>query len=129
MSLALIAAVVVHFLVAGFHGLAHQLVPVPLAPWQMAFVALVIVAAPPAGAWLVRQPASRVLGAAVVTLSMAASLAFGIVHHFVLVSPDNVWCVPDGPWQASFVRSAWAVAATEVAGTVAGALAWYRWRR
>ena len=45
-----ITAVVVHFVIANWHGVTHQLVPVPLSPWQTAFVVIVITLLPIVGA-------------------------------------------------------------------------------
>jgi len=121
----LLLAVVVHFLVAGWHGASHQMLPVPLSALQTAFVAIVIIALPLVGAALTY---SRYLlpGAAIVFASMLASLVFGLVNHFIVVSPDNVWCIPQAPWRASFISSAVVVAASEAFGTCCGA--WALWR-
>lgn len=123
----LVIAVFLHLLVAGTHGVMHQLVPVPLTTFQTVYVGLVVVLAPLVGAALV--PLHFPLAAVVVFASMLASLLFGVVFHFVLETIDNVWCVPPSPWRPLFVISAIATAASELFGTAVGALATVRaWR-
>ena len=62
-------------------------------------------------------------GAVLVMVSMLASLAFGVINHFVLISPDNIGCLPAVPGRMSFVVSACLVAASEAFGVVCAALA------
>lgn len=71
------------------HGHAHDTLAVPLAPWQTAYVWLVIVIAPTAAlVWLWIRPA------AVVAWSLAALLIaswlFGMYFHFGPMNPDHV---------------------------------------
>ena len=115
-------AVILHVVIAGWHGASHQLLPVPLTMAQTAFVAIVIMALPVLGAAL-SYTRQALAGSMLVLVSMLAALAFGVINHFVLVSVDNVWCVPQGPWQRSFVTSAVLVAASELFGVIAAALA------
>lgn len=39
---------------------------------------------------------------AVVVLSMAGSFVFGLLHHFLLPGPDNVFAQPPGTWRSAF---------------------------
>jgi len=77
------------------------------------FIYIVILAGPLAGLALTwRAPR---LGAVVVALTMAGSLIFGIVNHFVLDSPDHVSHV-DAQWRPLFASTAALLAATEAIG-------------
>lgn len=114
-------AVILHFIIAGWHGVSHQMVPVPLSAAQTAFVVIVIIGLPLLGA---AMSFSRLAlpGAVLVLASMLGSLAFGVINHFVLVSADNVWCLPPVPWRMSFLSSAVMVAASEAIGVICAAL-------
>ena len=54
-----------------------------------------------------------------VAATMAGSLVFGIVNHFVIVSPDHVSHVA-AEWRTLFGTTAALLVATELAGVVAG---------
>jgi hypothetical protein len=124
----LAVVVALHFLIGGWHSFAHLQIPVPLSGAQIAFIAAVIVLAPVIGAALMwsRWPREAAL---LIALSMAASLVFGFANHFVLISPDNVMCLPKSPWQPTFVVSAVAIAVSETLGMTLGCLAVLTWRR
>ena len=62
----------------------------------------------------------QLLGARLVFWSMLASAIFGLVYHFIVVSVDNVWCVPEGPLRMQFIISAIIVGLSEVFGTFGG---------
>lgn len=124
----LLLVVIAHALVAGWHGLTHLKVPVDLSPSQGSFVAIVVMLLPLLGAAL-SFSRFRAQGAAFVCLSMGASLAFGIIYHYVVASPDNIALVPPGPWQGHFIHSALAVLISEALGTLCGAAAWWQWSR
>ncbi len=115
----LIAAVVLHFIIANWHGATHQLVPVPLTAWQTAFVIIVITALPIIGAVL-SFTRRQLLGARVIFWSMIASALFGLIYHFIVTSVDNVWCVPDGPLRTQFIISAVLVGLCEVFAAYCG---------
>ncbi|WP_227352717.1 hypothetical protein [Haladaptatus salinisoli] len=100
------------------HGVPHAAVPVPLTPFQSAFVAAVTLA-PIVGFVLLLRGSER-LGSAVFVVSMAASLAFGVYFHFLVPNPDSVRAV-SGPWSGPFFLTAALVAAAGAAGVVAGA--------
>lgn len=128
MKTSLLLAVVVHFLLAGWHGYSHQMVPVPVSGGQTTFVVIVIIGLPLVGAGLT-YTRLQTQGAMLVCLSMIASFLFGLVYHFIHVSVDNVAAVPPGPWRGAFVSSAILVALSEALGAVAGGMAWFRWKR
>ena len=114
------AVVVVHFVVAGVHGVAHVGAGVALTAAQLVFVVVVITAAPVYGLYRhYRGPGAQ--GAAILVASMAASLVFGWIFHFVADTPDDVAQVePDvvGAWARTFASSAYAVAGIELLGTL-----------
>jgi len=74
--------VLVHLAVSIVHGVAHTQARVPLSTTANLFVFIVILAGPLAGLALT-FPAWR-FGSALIALTMAASLVFGLVNHFVL---------------------------------------------
>lgn len=117
-----------HCAIAFWHGSAHRAVPVALTPLQTAFVGLVIVMLPLLAAVLI-WTRRRTLAAWLYAGSMLASLLFGVINHYILVSPDNVMCVPPGAFRTTFIVSAGLVTGSELIGTVLGVLAIRRWRR
>ena len=101
------------------HGLAHRELRIGLPPAGNAFVGLVIVVAPlvAAGlAWSRRQH----LALGLLTLSMLASLLFGLYHHFVAEGTDHVHSQPAGSWGTAFILTAYLLMITEAIGTWVG---------
>lgn len=114
---ALAAIVIVHLLVSFVHGAAHSGAHVALGPGGTLFVYVVILAGPLVGlavAW--RQPQ---IGAAVVALTMAGSLVFGLVNHFIIQGTDHVAHVAVA-WRSLFASTAALLVVIEAAGTVIG---------
>jgi hypothetical protein len=108
---------------SSLHGWSHVHTGVPTTFIQNVFISTVIVATPPlAGTCIaLRKPH---LGYALLFLSMAGSLAFGVAFHFVLDTPDS--CVNvRGVGARMFVVSAVVLALSELVGTL---WAVYRWR-
>jgi hypothetical protein len=115
------AAILAHLAITILHGATHRGAGVLLAAWQGAFVLSVIIVLPlVAGILLTIR---RRIGARLLLLSMAASLIFGVLFHFVLPTSDHVAHVSSGPWQRPFIFSAAALAISEVVGCVAGVVA------
>jgi len=110
----LLAAVAAHLAISVVHGAAHSNAQVPLSPASNLFVLVVILAGPLIGlALLWRFPAT---GAWVVASTMAASLVFGVLNHFVFASPDHVsHVVPE--WRTLFAATAVLLAVTEGLGS------------
>ena len=106
----LIFVVVAHLVISIAHVTAHTRANVPLGTDAKLFVFLVILAGPFVG--LALMWASTRTGAWVVAATMAGSLVFGILNHFVFVSPDHVSHV-DPQWQPLFATTAILLAATE----------------
>jgi len=109
----LIATVLVHLAVTLVHGMAHTQAQVPLSRAANLFVVIVILAGPLVGLALM-WPAERV-GSWVIALTMAGSLVFGLINHFVLSSPDHVAHVAP-PWRPLFATTAVLLALTEALG-------------
>jgi hypothetical protein len=82
------AVVLVHLAVSIVHGAAHAEAQVPLSRAANLFVYVVILAGPLIGLALT-WPAERI-GGWIVAITMAASLIFGGVNHFVISGPDHV---------------------------------------
>lgn len=117
-DVALAAVVLVHLAVALVHGQAHQGASVALSDGGNLFVLIVIIIGPLAGlawSWFVNQRA----GAWVIATTMAASLVFGVVNHFVLMSPDHVSQV-DAAWRRQFGSTAVLLACIETVGSGVG---------
>jgi hypothetical protein len=84
-----IGIVFVHFAINVAHGIAHQHLAIGLNAFQKIFVAAVIVVAPFYAAYLIWKSNLRA-GGALLGLSMAGALAFGVYYHFILPGPDHV---------------------------------------
>jgi MFS family permease len=114
----LMVIVLVHLVVSMVHGIAHTQAHVPLSLAANLFVYIVILAGPLIGLaltwWTPR------LGGWLIALSMAGSLVFGLVNHFVLTSPDHVAHV-DPQWRSLFATTAVLLAVTEALGVVLAA--------
>ena len=111
----LIAAVLAHLVVALVHGAAHAEAHVPLSRAGNLFVFIVILAGPFVGLALT-WPAER-LGNWVIAITMAGSLVFGLVNHFVYDSPDHVAHVAL-PWRPLFATTAVLLVLTESLGCI-----------
>jgi hypothetical protein len=107
------AAVLTHLAASIAHGIAHNGAHVPLSMAANLFVFLVILAGPLVGL-AISWRAER-LGSVLVAVTMAGSLIFGLVNHFVLQSPDHVSQV-DPQWRLLFATTAALVAVTELLG-------------
>jgi hypothetical protein len=108
------AIVVAHLLVSVVHGAAHAGAIVPLSQAANLFVFVVILAGPLIG--LVISVWAKLFGGVVVALTMAASLIFGVVNHFIIDSPDHISHVA-APWSRLFAITAVLLAITELLGT------------
>jgi hypothetical protein len=111
--------VAIHLLITMAHGIAHRELQIGLPPAGNVFVGLVIVIAPLIAArlaWSRRQP----LGLGLLTLSMLASLLFGLYHHFVAEGTDHVHSQPAGSWGTTFIFTAYGLMVTEAIGTWVG---------
>lgn len=112
----LAGVVLAHTAVNLVHGLPHAAVPVPLAVRQNAVVAVVVLALPLAGLWLVRR-GKRVSGGVAILAGGVGSAVFGTYYHFLSATSDNVANVT-GAWSLPFSLSAVAISLLAV-GTAA----------
>jgi len=113
------AVVLAHFAIVMFHGSAHTQLKVGLAPWQTAFVLIVIVIAPLLAAIIIWTRFSR-FGFGLLALAMAGALFFGVYFHYLTISPDHVSHLPPGDAQGTFRLTALLLAMTEAIGLVIG---------
>jgi hypothetical protein len=106
-----------HLTITLLHGRAHDGGQVAITRAQSFFVYGVILAGPLLGLAVafVRTRA----GGLIVAAAMAGSLLFGLINHFIIVSPDHVSQVPV-PWRAMFAATATLLAASEVVGVAVG---------
>lgn len=106
------------------HGHAHGMLAVPLAPWQNAFVWLVIVIGPIAAMIFLWIRPSASLAWTLAGL-LAAGWLFGLYFHFGPPNPDHVSSVPHLPGRQLFASTAVALAIVEpLCAAAAAALAW-----
>lgn len=109
----LAAAVLGHLVISLVHGAAHARADVLLSGAGTAFVFIVILAGPLVGLALTWR--DQRAGAWMIALTMAGSLAFGVVNHFLLDGRDHVaHVVPE--WRTLFATSAISLVLTEIAG-------------
>ena len=114
------AAVVIHAGVTIVHGAAHSQLHIELSPWGKVFVAGVIGIGPIAGLFLLWAGHLR-KGAAILSMTMAGALLFGLWNHFLADGADHVAHLPAGSWRLPFQITAWLLLATEGAGFAAAA--------
>ena len=114
-------AVLAHLVVNVLHGRAHESLGVGLSTWQNIYVITVILIAPLVAMLLLWTRYARV-GVLLLVISMAGSLIFGAVYHYVIVSPDHVSHLPPGDAQGMFRMTAVLLILTELFGLVVGLL-------
>ena len=112
-------AVLAHLAVNVLHGRAHEMLSVGLSPWQNTYVVVVILIAPLVAMLLLWTRYVR-LGLLVLVISMAGSLIFGVIYHYVIVSSDHVSHLPPGDAQGLFRMTALLLILTELFGVVVG---------
>lgn len=116
------AIVLAHLIVATAHGLAHKHLAIDLSLAQKLFVLAVITVAPLVS-MLLLWTRLRKAGAALLSLSMAGSLIFGVINHFVIASADHVMHLPAGDWRFPFQLTSILLIITECLGCWIGAAA------
>jgi hypothetical protein len=111
----LIVAVLAHLVVALVHGATHAEAHVPLSRAANIFVVIVILAGPFVG--LALTGSAERLGNWVIAFTMAGSLVFGLVNHFVYDSADHVAHVAL-PWRGLFATTAVLLVLSESLGCI-----------
>ena len=106
-------AVFAHLMTSMVHGTAHGGARIPLSQAATLFVFVVILAGPVVGL-AVSWRAERT-GSLIVAVTMAGSLVFGFVNHFLLDSPDHVSQV-EAQWRMIFGTTAVLLTITEILG-------------
>jgi hypothetical protein len=114
-------AVLVHLVVNVLHGRAHEALGVGLSPSQNVFVIGVILIAPLVAMVLLWTRFAHA-GLVLLVVSMAGSLIFGAVYHYVVISPDHISHLPPGAAQGMFRMTALLLILTELFGVVVGLL-------
>ena len=111
--------VAVHLAASLWHGSAHTRLAIDLPPAKTLFVFIVILIAPIVAALLVWTRYISI-GLWVLFISMLGSFLFGVYHHYLLVSPDNVRHLPAGSPEAhsQFITSAGIIAFLELASAL-----------
>ena len=112
-------AVLAHLVVSIIHGRAHEGLSVGLSNWQNIYVLTVVVIAPLIAMLLIWTRLARA-GLLLLVISTAGSLIFGVVYHYVVVSPDHVSHLPPGDAQGLFRTTALLLVLTELFGVVVG---------
>lgn len=116
--------VVIHLVVAYWHGNAHEKLSVGLSSGQRLFVNGVIVLLPLVATLIIWTHWQRTaLG--LFLASMSGSLIFGVYYHYIAVSPDNIACLPLVPAgrHTQFVASSAALACLELTALLYGTYA------
>ena len=114
--------VLAHLIVSFLHGQAHTRLGVGLSNWQQLYVYVVILLAPLVALALSFTRYVRA-GLWLLLLSMLGSLVFGLVYHYVIISPDHVDHLPPGDARGLFRITAVLLLITEAFGVVVAALA------
>jgi len=114
-------AVLAHLVVNILHGRAHEDLGVGLNTFQNIYVFGVILIAPLIAMLLLWTRYART-GLLLLVISMAGSLIFGVVYHYVVVSPDHVSHLPPGDAQGMFRMTAVLLMLTELFGVIVGLL-------
>ena len=106
--------VLVHHGIAYHHGNQHIILAIEMAPWQTAFINGVILVLPLLGTILL-WTAWRRAGAYAIVVGMLGALIFGIVHHYMLTSPDHITHLPaaEAHVHGAFVWTAGSIAILE----------------
>ena len=115
-----VVAVLVHAVIAIAHGMAHRHLDVTLSAFQSAYVVVVIGFLPILAVILMWWTSLARLGLALLTISMTGALGFGMYWHYLAVSPDNVFSLPNGSHATLFQSTALLLAVSETCGLVIG---------
>ena len=123
-----IAIIFTHLALSIAHGVAHNHLAIALTIAQTIFVGTVVIAAPLVAAYFIWKRRLR-LGGALLAISMAAALTFGVYYHFLAPGPDNVNhadSTKPANWRNLFEDTAMDLALIEALGTVAGAVLFFK---
>ena len=113
-----LALILIHLVVSILHGWAHQGAMVTLTTFGNVYVGVVITLMPVVAAVFLFTRKQKI-GSLLLGLSMFGSFVFGFWYHFLSQTNDNVTQV-HGSWHSTFLWTAIALAAIELAGTSVG---------
>jgi len=121
-KIAISVLVLIHFLITLLHGRAHSTLSIGLPPITSAFVLVVIVIAPLISGFLI-WTRYAFAGLWIFFLSNLGAFFFGVYHHYILISPDNIAHLPQGAQLAhsTFIITAVLLALLELCGLLYGA--------
>jgi hypothetical protein len=111
--------VLVNLAVNLLHGAAHRELHIDLNTAEQAFVVAVILIGPLLAMALLGTRWQRA-GLGLLAATMAASLAFGLYHHFMAPGPDQVGAQAAGFWGTTFGITAGLLFLAEAAGIYVG---------
>lgn len=112
-----------HFLAVVLHSVAHEVLKVKATAAQLAFIIPVIVFAPVVAGFML--PKRHGGGSALLLVSMAGSLLFGLYYHFVADTVDHVAHVArlePAFWSTMFRATAYLLLASEAIGAAVAVL-------
>jgi len=120
--IAITVLALIHLLSTVWHGNAHTRLAIELPPAKTIFVVGVILIAPLVSVGFVWTRFVSV-GLWIFFLSMLGALLFGVYHHYVMVSPDNVSHLPAGnpDFHSQFISSAAIIAFLELVSALVAA--------
>jgi hypothetical protein len=110
-----VLSVAVNLLHTASHAGQHV---ISLPGWQLAYIAVVIYAAPVVAVLLWTR--YRLAGAWLLAASMAGSFVFGLVFHFLVSGADNVFTLPPGTWRTAFLVTAVLLLMLQMIGSLIG---------
>ena len=111
-----------HLAVTLWHGQAHNVLNIGLSPAKNVFVLVVILIAPVVSGFLI-WTRHAMAGLWIFCISNLGALVFGVYHHYILVSPDNIGHLPNGDAAAHsrFICTAATLALVELISSLYGA--------
>ena len=118
-----LALIAIHFAIVVMHSAAHQILPVPASPAQLAFIVPVIIVAPVVAGFILSK--FNKAGTILFTLSMFGSLVFGVYYHFIADTIDHVARVAHmqpALWSQVFRITSYLLAITELLGSALGVM-------
>ena len=107
--------VMLHLIISLVHGMAHAQAQITMSAAANMFIYIVILAGPLLGLLLVWR--DQRIGGGLIAVTLGASFVFGLVNHFLLISPDHVAHVTEQV-RPLFTATAVLLALTEAAGAV-----------
>jgi len=124
LKLTALAVVTFHFVIVVLHSIAHQVLPVPATPAQLAFIVPVIILAPIVAGFILLK--FETAGMLLLAASMLGSFVFGLYYHFIADTIDHVAHVAQMQpvlWSQMFRATSYLLAISEAAGAAVG-LVW-----